>query len=412
MGSLRVAINGIGVGGPTLAYWLRQYGHDPVLFEKAPALRSEGYLIDFWGLGYDIAERMGLLPKLHETCYLMKRLRMVDASGHDDAKLDLAPMREVLRERFFSLARADLARALVEACGDVPAHFGVSLTAIDQDHDGVLATLSNGRQERFDLVVGADGLHSRVRELVFGAEARYERSMGCYVAAFRIPGYPHRDELSYVSHTVPKRHVARVTLRNDETLALLVCRAEVIDGSFPKMSPKEALRRSFGGMRWEVPEILDAMDRAADFYFDRVSQIQLPRWYSGRVGLLGDAAACASLLAGEGTGLAMLEAYVLAGELHRADGDFARAFESYDARLRSFVTAKQKAALGFRGFFAPQTVLGLKARNALVSALSIGFFAKRILAGQLRDDFELPEYSGTPGAALSGLAPPGAASGA
>ena len=390
---MRVAINGIGVGGPTLAYWLRRYGHDPVLFEKAPALRSEGYLIDFWGLGYAIAERMGLLPTLHQSCYLMEQLRMVDAAGRDDATLDLAPMREMLQGRFISLARADLAKALFEACGSVPAHFGVSVTAIDQDHDEVLATLSDGRQERFDLVVGADGLHSRVRELVFGPEARFEKSLGCYVAAFRIRGYPRRDELSYVSHTVPKRQVARVALRNDETLALLVCRAELIDGGFPRVPPKEALRRAFGEMRWEVPEILDAMDRSDDFYFDRVSQIHLARWSSGRVGLLGDAAACASLLAGEGTGLAMLEAYVLAGELHRADGDFARAFESYDARLRSFITAKQKAALGFRGFFAPQTALALKARNALVNALSIGFLAKRFLATQLRDDFELPEYS-------------------
>jgi len=390
--SMRVAINGIGVGGPTLAYWLRRSGHEPVLFEKAPALRTGGYIIDFWGLGYEIAERMGLVPTLRERCYLMERLSMLDAAGREDAALDVAPMREMLQGRFISLARADLAAALFGACDGIPARFGVSVTAIDQDGDGVVATLSDGRQERFDLVVGADGLHSRVRALVFGPQAQFEKPLGCDVAAFRVAGYPRRDELTYVSHTVPRRQVARVSLRNDETLFLLVCRAELIDGDPPPERQKAALRRAFGDMRWEVPEILDAMDEADDFYFDRVSQIHLPRWSSGRVGLLGDAAACASLLAGEGTGLAMLEAYVLAGELHRAGGEVTRALAAYEARLRSFVTAKQKAALRLRGFFAPRTSLALKVRNLIVNVLSRGPIGKRWLASELRDDLALPDY--------------------
>jgi len=380
------------VAGPTLAYWLRRFGDEPVLFEKAPAPRRGGYLIDFWGLGYDIAERMGLVPILRERCYLMERLRMVDAGGRDAAALDLSPMRKLLDGRFISLARADLADALLGACDGIPSHFGVSVSAIEQDGDGVVAALSDGRKERFDLVIGADGLHSQVRELTFGPEAKFETSLGCYVAAFRIAGYPIRDDLTYVSHTVPRRQVGRVALRNGETLVLLVCRAELIGGDPPRDRQKEALRHAFGGMRWEVPEILDGMDGVDDVYFDRVSQIHLPRWSAGRVGLLGDAAACPSLLAGEGTGLAMVEAYVLAGELHRADGDFTRAFAAYEARLRSFVTTKQKAAVRFRGFFAPQTVLALKVRNLAVNALSIPVFAKRWLARSLNDDLELPEY--------------------
>ena len=145
------------------------------------------------------------------------------------------------------------------------------------------ATLSNGRQERFDLVVGADGLHSQVRELMFGPEARFETPLGCHVAAFRLPGYPRRDELTYVSHTVPKRQVARVALRDDETLVLLICRSELIDGDPPREQQKAALRRAFGDMKWEVPEILDRMDKVDDVYFDRVSQIHLARWSAGRV---------------------------------------------------------------------------------------------------------------------------------
>jgi 2-polyprenyl-6-methoxyphenol hydroxylase-like FAD-dependent oxidoreductase len=389
---MRIAINGAGVAGPTLAYWLRRSGHEPVLYEKAPAPRTGGYLIDFWGLGYEVAERMGLIPILRQRCYLMERMRMVDRHGREEAGLDLGPIRELLQGRFISLARTDITAALLGACQAVPVHFGVWVTAIDQDGDGVTVTLSSGQRERFDLLIGADGLHSLVRELVFGPERQFERSLDCHVAAFHIRGYPRREERTYVSHTVPKRHVARVTLRDDETLVLLVCRAALIDGDPPREQQKAALRRAFGDMTWEVPEILDHMDRADDVYFDRVSQIHLPRWASGRVALLGDAAACPSFLAGEGTGLAMIEAYVVAGELHRAGGDLRRALAAYDARLRSFVSAKQDAALRFRGFFAPNTALALTLRNLAVNALSLRPFAKRFLARSVHDNLELPEY--------------------
>ena len=389
---MRVAINGAGVAGPTLAYWLRRFGHEPVLFEKAPALRTGGYVIDFWGLGFDLAERMGLLPALLERSYKMERLSMVGADGHEVAGLDVSLIRNQLQGRFISLARADLAAVLFKSCEGIPTRFGVSITDVTQDGQGATATLSDGRRERFDLVVGADGLHSHVRALVFGSAARFETSLGCHVAAFRLREYPRRDELTYVSHTVPKRQVARVALRDGETLVLLICRSELLGGDPPREQQRAALRHVFGDMAWEVPEILDRMDQVDDVYFDRVSQIHLPRWSDGRVALIGDAAACASLLAGEGTGLAMIEAYVLAGELHRAGGEVERALKGFEERLRAFVSAKQKTALRFRGFFAPQTALALKVRNLAVNALAVPFLAKRLVGGSLRDEFALPDY--------------------
>jgi 2-polyprenyl-6-methoxyphenol hydroxylase-like FAD-dependent oxidoreductase len=296
---MRIAINGTGVAGPTLAYWLRRFGHEPVLFEKASELRSGGYVIDFWGLGFDIADRMGLVPTLLDRGYKMERLSIVDARGHEITEMDVTSIRTRLNGRFVSIARADLAAALFEACNGIPSHFGVSIAGLKQDRDGVTATLSNGQQERFDLVVGADGLHSQVRELTFGPEVRFETSLGCHVAAFRLRGYPRRDELTYVSRTVPMRQVARVALRDDQTLVLLICRSELIDGDPPREQQKAALRRAFGVMKWEVPDILNRMEAVDDVYFDRVSQIHLPQWSAGRVALIGDAAACASLLAGE-----------------------------------------------------------------------------------------------------------------
>ena len=390
---MRVAINGMGIAGPTLAYWLRRSGHDPVLFEKAPGIRSGGYLIDFWGLGYEIAERMGIISRLREHSYQMERLRMVDRDGREEAHMDLAPLYEAHRGRFISLPRADLASALGGACQGIPTHFNVSISAIVQDSANSIVTLSDGRQDRFDLIVGADGLHSQVRALAFGPEAQFERFLDCYVAAFRIRGYPHRDELTFVSHTVRGRQAARVSLRDDETVVMLVCRAELVGADLLRHGdPRPALRQAYGEMGWEVPELLDAMDRSDDMYFDRVSQIHLPHWRANGVALVGDAAACPSLLAGEGTGLGMIEAYVLAGELHRANGDCALALAAYESRLRSFVSAKQKGALWSRGFFAPQTALGLMVRNLAVHAFALPLLAKPFWARSLHDDFTLPDY--------------------
>jgi len=391
---VRVAINGVGVAGPALAYWLRRFGHAPVLFEQAPALRTGGYLIDFWGLGYELAERMGLAPVIVSRGYHMERLSMVDGSGREVAGFNVAPLRAAARGRLVSIARTDLAAALFHACDGVPTHFGVSITGARQDDGGVLVTLSTGDRERFGLVVGADGLHSHVRDLArVSSNGRVERPLGCYVAAFRLRDYPRLDPLVYMSHTTPGRHVARVTLRDDETMFLFICRSELIDGDPPPPDrQKDALRSAFGQMTWEVPEILARLDAVDDFYFDRVSQIHLDDWSAGRIVLVGDAAACPSLLAGEGTGLAMIEAYVLAGEIHRAGADVARGLRAYEARLRRFVASKQRSALGLRGFFAPHTALGLRLRNFIVNTMAIPFMARFWARQSLADPISLPDY--------------------
>ena len=391
---MRVAISGVGIAGPTLAYWLKRLGHEPMLIEAAAGLRSGGYLIDFWGLGYAIAERMGILASLRAGGYEVQRMRMVDRSGRAEARLELTPMRKALHGRFVSIARADLARALFAACDGIPVRFGVSIVRIEESGAGSFVTLSDDTREYFDVVVGADGLHSGVRALAFGPESQFERFLGCYIAAFRIRGYPHRDDLTHVSHTVRRRQAGRVSLRNDETLVLLVWRADPAETGIPRGRQDQlaAVRRAFGDMGWETPELLEAMDDAVDFYLDRVSQIRMPRWSAGPVVLLGDAAASPSLLAGEGAGLAMLEAYVLAGELHRANAHPSVAFAAYERQLRRLVTAKQDSAVWFRGFFAPDTGLGLTVRNLAVRMLSYQLVAQPVMARALRDNFELPSY--------------------
>lgn len=387
---MKIGINGVGIAGPALAYWLRRFGHEPVLFEKAPELRTGGYVIDFWGLGYELAERMGVLPRLLEHGYDMRGMKMVDAKGRQIAAMDVEAVRDKMQGRFTTLARTDVAAALVDACAGVRMQFGTSVVDWEQDDVGITTVLSDGRRERFDLLIGADGLHSRVRARAFGAEPANQVSLNCRIAAFRLAGYPHRDELVYVSHTERKRQVARMALRNDETLVLFICRSELLE--LPAGDSKTALRKAFAGMGWEVPEMLARLEAVDDLYFDDVSQVRLDSWVDGRVALVGDAGACVSFLAGEGTGLAIIEAYVLAGELHRAGPDWRRGLQQYELRLREFLKAKQRAALGFRGFFVPETNLGLAIRNLVVNACSIPFIASHVVNRSVRDDFELPAY--------------------
>ena len=365
---MRIGINGVGIAGPTLAYWLREYGHQPILFEKADRLRTEGYVVDFWGLGYNVAERMGIIEELRAKATEQERLSFVDGGGKEIAHLDARKVREQWNGRFITVPRGAISQAAFDASGDVRTEFGVHIVGIEERAGGVDAVLSDGRTERFDAIVGADGLHSATRELVFGASSQYEHFLDAYVAAYRAPDYPHVDPGWYVAHSIPNRWAARIQRYDGVTVILLIFRAGLL-GHEPRQDDiPAALRKVFEGVGWEVPEMLGHLDDGP-VYFDRVSQIRMPTWSKGHVTLVGDAAACPSLLAGEGTGLAMTEAYVLAGELHAAGGDVALAFRRYEEKLSAFVAGEQKGALVFRSFFVPSSRFGVIARN-LVTRLA------------------------------------------
>ncbi len=390
---MRIAINGCGIAGPTLAWWLRHYGHEPVLLERANHVRSGGYLIDFWGTGYDVSERMGLLPVLKSHAYQMRELRTVTASGRPTSTIDVAVFDEIFDGRYFSIPRSDLSAEILNACDGIAARFGTSIIGIEDHDEYVEAALSDGSNERFDLVVGADGLHSKVRSLAFGPESRFEQRLGFHVAAFTLGGYQPRDELTAVSHTVPGKYLARVSLRGDRTLFLMV-----FAKSFITSDPVDAdemrtqLVDIFRDTGWESAAILRRIAEADDLYYDRASQIRMPHWSIDRVALVGDAAAAPSLLAGEGTSLAMTEAHVLAGELARADGDVAAAFLGYERQLKQFLVKKQDAALSFAGYFAPKSWLGLIFRDVVSKIASVPALGKWMLANTFRDNLQLPDY--------------------
>ncbi len=392
---MKIAISGAGIAGPTLAYWLSRSGHDPVLIETAPQLRTGGYLIDFWGVGYAIAERMGLADAIQRAGYPIEQVRLVDGRGRTAGGFAVSPFREVFDGRYISLPRGELARLIYGTVeGDIETVFGDRITTIDQGDDGVDVTLEHGGQRKFDVVIGADGIRSAVRGLVMGAAPALEQRLGYWVAAFEAEGYRPRDELVYLAHGRPGRFVARFSQRGDRTLFLFVVADDQLHGIEPadEREAKSALRQVFGGDGWECPAILAALDWAGDLYFDRVSQVKVDRWSQGRVALIGDAASCVSLLAGEGTGLAMLQAYVLAGELHRADGDHREAFRRYEHLLRPLIEGKQTSARAFAGALAPKTAAGLWTRNRVSRLLDIRALAAWAIRREFRDDIELPDY--------------------
>lgn len=393
--AIRIAINGAGIAGPTLAYWLRRAGHDVLLVEEAPRLRRGGYVIDFWGAGYEVADRMGLLPGIHGAGYRVQEVRFVDGRGRKRGGFGADVFHRMTDGRFTSLRRSDLAATIYDALdGEVETLFGDSVAGIEEAGAHLRIRFERAAPRDVDLAIGADGLHSRVRRLAFGPQTAFEVPLGYHAAAFEVAGYRPRDELVYVSHAVPGRQVSRFAMREDLTLFLFVFADEHLPAGHPSGQEecREALRHAFGTVDWECPRILAAMDEAPEIYFDRVSQIRMDRWAQGRVALVGDAAACVSLLAGEGTGLAMVEAYVLAGELRAAGGDHAQAFARYQERLRPFLKRKQVAAARFASSFAPKTAMGVAFRNLVTRLFAVPFLADLVIGRDLRDDLTLPAY--------------------
>jgi 2-polyprenyl-6-methoxyphenol hydroxylase-like FAD-dependent oxidoreductase len=394
----KILISGAGIAGPALAYWLQKAGFVPTIVERAPALRTGGFVIDFWGLGYDLAERMGLADDIDRQSYRIRELRIVNDRGKRVAGFGIGVLNELTGGRFATLRRSDLSRLLYgKIAATTETIFGDEIVDLEQQIDRVDVHFKHAAARSFDLVIGADGLHSGVRKIAFGPQARFEKQLGYGVGAFEVAGYRPRDENVYVIHSQPGRMLGRIALRDDVTLFLFVFAADVKSVSVTSdlRAQKAKLREMFGGQRWEYARILDALDGAHELYFDRVSQIKMPSWSTGRVALIGDAAFCASLLAGQGSALAMTAAYMLAGELAKAEGRHHEAFANYEALLRNYIAAKQRGAERFSTAFAPKTRWGLLLRNAIINVCAIPGLARYAFGRDIVDTLQLPSYERT-----------------
>jgi 2-polyprenyl-6-methoxyphenol hydroxylase-like FAD-dependent oxidoreductase len=393
MSNRTVLISGLGIAGPTLAFWLKAGGFEPTVIENSPRLRTGGYVIDFWGLGYDIAEDMGLRNDIERVGYHVQEVRVVDDRNKRVAGFGVDVFRELTNGRYVTLGRSELSHLLFEKVPDTSEiMFGDEIVSLEDREDGVHVQFKHGHARQFDLMVGADGLHSQVRKLVFGPQHQFEKSLGYSVAAFEVSGYRPRDDDAYVMYGRPGRMVGRFTMRENRTLFLLIFATgedvlpETLDGQ------KELLRSLYASDKWECPHILHELNGTQELYFDRVSQIQMPFWSRGRVVLVGDAAFCVSLLAGQGSALAMTSAYVLAGELARAEGRHKIAFQQYEAFLRAYIDIKQEGAKRFGGALAPKTPWGLWFRNQVMNAFTIPGLARLAIGREITDKLVLPEY--------------------
>ncbi|MEV6771886.1 FAD-dependent monooxygenase [Nocardia sp. NPDC051030] len=332
-----VLISGASVAGPALAYWLHRYGFSVTVVEQASTLREGGYKVDIRGVAMDVIARMGLSAEIERASTDMRGGAWVDESGKALATLgpDLIGLRSPGDDE---VLRGDLARILFDASkSGVEYIFGDSITGLRQLAEGVEVGFRNSPPRVFDLVIGADGMHSTVRHNIFGSEEQFARHTGMAACVISVPNFLDLDHWELV-HPTPGRIVQMYSTHRSAAKAQFIF-AE--PGQLPDRRDVAGQQRlvaeAFADGGWETANLLRAIPESPDFYFDTVSQIHLDRWSEGRVALVGDAAYCPSPLSGQGTSMALVGAYVLAGELKAAAGDHRVAFAAYQEKMREYI---------------------------------------------------------------------------
>ncbi|MFK4099208.1 FAD-dependent monooxygenase [Streptomyces sp. NPDC019531] len=389
---LTVLISGASVAGPALALNLLRYGAKVTVVEKAPELRGGGFAVDFRGhVHRKVLTEMGIWDEIHARQTHMGRQIVVDADGAP--KVDLP---SDMMSGDVEIFRGELAHIMYERTRDhVEYVFGDSIATLTDTAHGVDVTFDSGEPRRFDLVIGADGLHSNTRSLVFGDESRYLRFFDHYVAGFGVPNDLGLDRTGRV-YSEPGRAIALGNYDGDPDRAgaLLVFRSERLSYDRRDLGQqKRIVTERFAGMGWEGPNVLKALEAADDVYFDAIAQIHVDRLTKGRVALLGDSGYGATM-GGMGTGVAIVGSYVLAGELALAGGDHRTAFAAYEARITDFAKGCQKTSGNAGPFFAPATERRIRSRDRMYRLLAsrpLSAFFKR-LTEKSATNIKLPEY--------------------
>jgi 2-polyprenyl-6-methoxyphenol hydroxylase-like FAD-dependent oxidoreductase len=364
---MRVLISGGGIAGPAAAFWLHRAGAQVTVVETAPGPRPGGHAVDIRGIARTVVERMGLLDAVKAARVDERGIALVD---RDNRRLALMAADAFGGEGIVAeieIARGDLARILHDAtAGDVDYRFGDRIVRLAPDVDGVDVTFRSGGTERFDLVVGADGVHSGVRALAFGPEKEFVHFLGGYGAYFTVPD-PGDLENLFAMYNAPGGLVAGLRPERGGTAkaSLSFLEPEPRYERITRADAERVLAERMTGAGWRVDEFLAAMPDADDFYFDSLNQVRVDTWHRGRIGLLGDAASCGSPLAGLGTSVALVGAYVLAGELAAAGGDHETALAAYQRVLQPYAKAAMELPPGGINGFAPstRTMIWLRAQS-------------------------------------------------
>jgi 2-polyprenyl-6-methoxyphenol hydroxylase-like FAD-dependent oxidoreductase len=373
----RVLISGASIAGPTLAFWLARHGFQPTVVERAPRLREGGNGVDVRGRAVEVAERMGIMPRVRAAATDVIGTSFVNSTDRRVARIDMQAIQRKYGSGEVEIMRGDLAAILYEATkGDVEYVFDDSIRTLEQDDGGVTVSFERGGTRRFDLVIGADGLHSAVRRLVFGPEERFLRYMRHYFAFAAADPALGADRWMTI-YNLPGKMVG-VYRSGNHTGAkayLMFRQPEPLTYDHRDIEQhKRLLREAYTGVSsWHVPQLLASALADPEFYFDSLSQVHMPSWSSGRVTLVGDAAHCTSPVSGSGAMLGMIGAYRLAGELSARQGDHRAAFPRYEEGHRPLVKRSQSNL--FTGLVAPKSRAGIWARNTmarlpLVSAMA------------------------------------------
>lgn len=365
---MRVLISGGGIAGLTLAYWLQKSDISSVVIEQANGVRRDGYAIDFFGTGYDVAERMSLIDQLRSRQIPFEALVYVNKDSKTIARLDMALIRKLTEGKYIGLMHKTLEEVLYEALDQsVEVRFGRWIERIEQGMDAVEVTFNDGATETFDLLIGADGVHSKTRALVFGPEEQFSRYLGYTIAC-----YPTSDRYgigkTFQMYNEPGRMAAAYCTPQADDLLLFF----MYQSSKPEHVPREQrlahLRKVFANMGWLTEQFLSDVDSEVSVFMDAVIQIQMPTWHQGRVALVGDACDCPTLLSGQGASLAMGGAYLLAKALHDT-ADYQEAFRRYEQQMSAYVLEQQKSGRSFAKSFLPGSPLGLFVQQAMMKVL-------------------------------------------
>jgi 2-polyprenyl-6-methoxyphenol hydroxylase-like FAD-dependent oxidoreductase len=378
---MKAVVCGAGITGLAVAQRLSAMGWEVVVLEKASGPRTQGYMIDLFGAGYDAAEAMGLRPRLHELGYQVEEVRFVDATGRRRARIGLAQFAQAARGHLVSILRPDLELALRESLPDtVELRFATTPTGIEHGPRRVRVTLADGEVLDADLLVGADGIHSAVREMVFGAERNYLRYLGFHTAAFTFPDPDIHAQVGdrFCLTDSIDRQFGLYGLRDGRVAAFAV--HHTTDPTLPA-DPQAAVRTEYRSLGWVVPDVLAQCPPAEEIYYDQVAQIHLPSWRHGRVVLVGDAAYAVSLLAGQGASLGIAGAYLLAEQLSRAES-IEDGLARYEQLWRPIVEEKQEAGRKAARWFLPRSRTQLYLRRAMLALARLPGL-NRLVAGSL-----------------------------
>ncbi|MBP2368289.1 FAD-dependent monooxygenase [Pseudonocardia parietis] len=379
---MRAVICGAGIAGLALANRLCTAGWDVVVLERSPGPRTQGYMIDFFGTGYDAAEAMGIAPRLHELGYHVHEAAFVGADGRPRGRLGYDRFADVVGGRLLSIMRPDLELALRESLpAEVRIRYGTGPVRIDDTGtDGVRVTLRDGETLTADLLVGADGIHSAVRAMVFGPERDYLRHLGFHTAAFSFtdPALHARVRDRFHLTDTIDRQLGLYGLRDDRVAVFAVHRTD--DPALPQ-DPVAALRAEYGSLGWVVPDALAQCPPAEQLYYDQVAQVVMPSWHRGRVVLVGDACYAVSLLAGQGASLGVAGAFVLADQLHRAP-TVASALAGYERLWRPVAEEKQQVARRAVRWFLPRGPVDLWVRRGMLGLSRVPGL-NRVIGGAL-----------------------------